>query len=157
MKSKTEEAYRDLLALLRDTHTVVDKVDVVAKESVPRVLRNDTEGDEESQSVTVALSSHEVKVAAGLLVFEFESQGFLDFAEFESNCGVLPVTIRMVMGENGFSLFVPLLGDEPTRGLWNPVDECELDHSRHALKQGKSSPRPTVGNCRRGPCNPGND
>jgi hypothetical protein len=50
--------------LVCNTHAVVDKIDVVAEESVSRVLRDDTERDEERQSVSVALGSHEVKIAA---------------------------------------------------------------------------------------------
>jgi len=83
---------------------------------------------------------HEVQIAAGVLVFEFESQGFLDFAELEGNCCVLLVTIGMVMGEDSLGLLITLLGDEPTWRFWDPVDECELDQGRQALKKGKGSP-----------------
>jgi hypothetical protein len=113
--------------LVCNTHAVVDKVDVVAEESVSRVLRNDTERDEERQSVSVALSSHEVKIAACLLVFKFEPEGFLDFAELEGDCCILSVTIGVVMGQDGLGLFVTLLRDEPTWRFWDPIDECELD------------------------------
>ena len=126
--------------MLCNTHAVIDKIDVVGEQSVSRVLGNDPKGDEESQPVSVALGSHEIQVAASLLVFEFESQGFLDFAELEGNCCVLLVTIGVVIGEDSLGLFITLLGDEPTRRFWDPVDECELNQGRHALEKCESSP-----------------
>lgn len=69
----------------------------------------------------------------------------------------MSVTIGVVMGEDGLGLFVALLRDEPTWRFWDPVDECELNHGRQALKKGESSPRPTVGDCGCGPSDPGND
>jgi len=139
-KFKVGETYRNLLALLFDTHAVIDKVDVVGEESVSGVLGNDTEGDEKGQSVSIALGSAEVQIAAGLLVFKLESQGFLDFAELEGNCCVLPVTIGVIMSQDSLGLLIALLGDEPTWRFWNPVDECELNQGGHALKKGESSP-----------------
>jgi hypothetical protein len=141
--SKTQrgkKTYWDLLVLLFNTHAVINEVHVIAEESVSRVLRNDTEGDEERQSVSVALRSQEVHVAACLLVFEFKSQGLLDFAEFESNSCILLVTIGVVVGKDSFGLLITLLGDEPTGRFWNPVDEGDLDHGWDDLKKGKSSP-----------------
>jgi hypothetical protein len=151
------KAYRNLLALLCNTHAVVDKIDVVGEESVSGVLGNNTEGDEESQSVSVALGPHEVQVAAGLLVFKFESQGLLDFTELECNCRVLPITVGVVMGKDSLGLLITLLGDEPTWRFWDPVDECELDNSWQALEKGESSPRPVVGDGGGSPGDPGND
>jgi len=121
--------------LLCNAHAVVDQVDIVAEKSVPRVLRNYTKRNKERQSVAVALSPQEVKIAARLFVFKFESESFLDFAELEGDCCVLLVTIGVIMGEDGFGLFVTLLGNEPTWGFWDPVDECELDQCGHTLKK----------------------
>jgi hypothetical protein len=143
-KGRPGMAYRDFLALLCNAHAVVDQVDIVAEKSVPRVLRNYTKRNKDSQSVAVALSPHEVKIAARLFVFKFESESLLNFTELEGDCCVLPVTIGVVMGQDGFGLFVTLLRDEPTWGFWDPVDKCELNQCRHTLKKSESSPRPTI-------------
>lgn len=151
------KTYRNLLALFCNAHAVINKTDIIAEESISRVLGNDTERDEESQSVSIALGPHEIQIAAGLLVFEFESQGFLNLTEFERNSRVLFVAISVVFGEDVLGFIVAFLGDVPTRRFWNPVYECKLDNGRQALEKSKSSPRPTIWDCAGGPGNPGND
>ncbi len=112
----------DLLILGCDAHAVVEKIGIVADDGVTGVLRNDTHGDEQHQSVPVTFCLHEVSIAAALLDLKFECGGFLDFPPFELDCCIVTIAVGVILGQNVQSLFVSFLGNEPTWGFWNPCN-----------------------------------
>lgn len=104
-------AYRDLLGLLSDTHAVVDQAGVVAEQSIAAVLRDDSQRNQESQTIAVTTGSHEVQVTAVLLVGHLQADGLLDFAVLELNSRVVLITVAVVVGQGVEGFIVSLLGN----------------------------------------------
>jgi CO dehydrogenase nickel-insertion accessory protein CooC1 len=113
-------AYGNLLVLGSYAHAVVNLIHIVGEESISTVLRNDTEGDEKSKTIPVALCAEEIHVGAGLLEFKFKTEGLSDLAILEAHSRVVLIAIGMVVGENCFCFFVALLRDQPTWGFRDP-------------------------------------
>ena len=129
-----------------DTGCLVDLVGVVGEESVAGPLREETERDDEHESVPVALGLEEVEVGGTLLGIELEADGLLDLLVLELHQRVVDVAVGVVLSENLQGLLGPLLGEQPTRRLGNPEDEHELDDGGEGLDQSRNSPRPVVVN-----------
>lgn len=110
----------NLLVLGSYAHAIVNLIHIVGKESVSAVLRDDTQGDEESKTISVALCAEEIHVGAGLLEFKLKTEGLSDLAILEAHSCVVLIAIRMVVGENCFGFFIALLRDQPTWGFRNP-------------------------------------
>lgn len=106
--------------MLGNSHTVVDKIDIVAEQSISRVLRDDTERNEKHQAISVTSGLQEVGVIARLPVLKLESEGLLDFTELELDGRILSVAISMVMSERRKRLFVSFLRNVPSWRFWNP-------------------------------------
>ena len=129
----------DSLVLGHDTHGLVEQTGVVGDNGVTGVLRDDTHCDKEQETVSVTTGAHEVKVGA-LLGGVFETEGLLDFLPFELDGDVVTVTVGVVLGENGESFLISLLGDQPTWRFWDPVDEGDLDERWDTLAESERSP-----------------
>jgi hypothetical protein len=115
-------AYRNLLGLLGNTHAVVDQASVVAEQSVATVLRDDSKGNQESQTIAVAPGPHEVQVTAVLLVSHLQADGFFDFAVLELDSGIVLIAVTVVVSQGVESLIVSLFGNQPTRRLRDPCN-----------------------------------
>lgn len=98
-----DETYGKLLVLLLDSSTLVNDIHVVGEESVTRVLRNDTEGDDDSKAPPVTACLEEIDVSGRCDRF-VGLDSLLDFTVLELNCGVVHVTTSMVLGKNLESL-----------------------------------------------------
>lgn len=118
----------ELLVGVGDASGVVEDRYVVGDDGISGPLREDTEGEKDSQPVSVALGLKEVGVAAGLLVLHLQSEGLLDFPVLELHSGVLVVAVAVVLGEDSESILVLVLGDKVTRRLRDPVNESKLDN-----------------------------
>jgi len=129
-----------------DTGCLVDLVGVVGEEGVAGPLREETEGDDEHESVPVALGLEEIEVGGALLSVEFEADGLLDLLVLELDQRVVDVAVSVVLSENLKGLLGPLLGEQPTRRFGDPEDEHELDDGGESLDQSRDSPRPVVVN-----------
>jgi len=129
-----------LLASGGDTGTSVDQVGVVGEQGVTRVLRDDTERDENGQPPSVTLGLQEVDVVGALLGLLLQSQGVSDFTEFELDGGVVLVTGGVVVGEHVQGLIRTILVNQPSWGFWDPVDEGKLDDRWHDLEESDSLP-----------------
>lgn len=114
--------YRNLLALFGDAHAVIDQTGIVAEQRIPAVLRDDTQRHQDSQPVTIPAGLHEVKIAAVLLVLHLQTNGVFDLAVFKLDCRVVLVPVAMVVSQDAECLIVSLLGHEPTRRLWDPLE-----------------------------------
>ena len=143
-----------LLVLVLDTGTCVDKVDVVGEQSVTGVLRDNTEGDENSEPPSVTLGPDEVQVARVRLSILLHSDGLPHLLVGELDSRVVAVALSVVIGKHRFGLLVALLGDEPTWGFGDPPDEAELECGWQTLEQSDGPPRPLVGNVG---CSPANE
>jgi hypothetical protein len=125
--------------LLLDTSTFVNDVHVVGENSVTRVLRDDTKGDNDSKTPHVTPGLEEVNVASRL-GSAVGLDCLLDLAVLELNCGVVLVTTGMVLGQDTESLLRSVLVDKETRRLRNPPDTAKLDDGRDGLDEGDGSP-----------------
>jgi len=132
----------ELLGRARDTGAIVKLAGIVGDDGVTGPLGEDTERDENGETVTVALGAEEVHVTAGARGLELETEGLLDLAELELDRGVVGVAIGMVLGESVQGLLVPVLGDHVAGGLGNPEDEGQLDDRRDGLEESRHTPRP---------------
>lgn len=92
-------AYRNLLGLLSDTHAVVDQTSVVAEQGITTVLRDNSKGNQESQTIAVAPGSHEIQVTAVLLVSHLQADGLLDFAVLELHSSIVLITVTVVVSQ----------------------------------------------------------
>ena len=100
--------------MLLDTSTFVNDIHVVGEDSVTRVLRDDTKGDDDSKTPHVTPGLEEVNVTSGLgSVVGLDC--LLDLAVLELNCGVVLVTAGMVLGQNTEGLLGSVLVDKETR------------------------------------------
>lgn len=131
---------RDFLVLVFDTHRPVDYAHVVGNESVTRVLRDDTERDEEHKTVSVATGAEEIGVGTGLLSQEFETESLLDFLVLKLDSGVLNISVGMVLSESGKCFLGTVVGDVPSWRFWDPVNKSELDGSWKDLEESDGSP-----------------
>ncbi|KAI6755517.1 hypothetical protein HG531_004623 [Fusarium graminearum] len=129
-----------LLSLILDSSALVNNVGVVADQSITRVLRNDTQGDQEHETVTVALGSEKVDVATGLLGLVLEGNGVLDLVVFELHGRVVDIAVGVVFREDGESFLMALVGHEPSRRFGDPPDKGDLDKGGDSLDQGDASP-----------------
>jgi hypothetical protein len=77
-------------------------------------------------------------------MLHLQSEGLLDLPVLELHSGVLVVAVAVVLGEDGESRLVLVLGDKVTRRLRDPVNESKLDNRRQGLEQGRDSPGPLV-------------
>jgi hypothetical protein len=127
-----------------DTGGCVDLVGVVREESVAGPLREETERDDEHESVPVALGLEEVGERRGLLGEELKADGLLDLFVLELNQRIVDVAVGVVFSEHLQRIFSPLLGEQPTWRLGDPEDEHELDDGGKGLDESRDSPRPIV-------------
>ena len=127
-------------SLVRNTSTLVDNVGVVADQSITRVLRDDTQRDQEHKTVTVTAGSEEIEVATSLLSLVLKSNGILDFLVLELHSLIVLVAVGVVLGKDVEGLFVTLVGHEPTGRFGDPPDEADLDQGWDGLDDGDGSP-----------------
>ncbi len=106
----------ELLGLTSDGSAVVDDAGVVADQRVSRPLGDETKGDDDGKTVSVALCLDEVEVGGALLVQELEADGLLDFGVFELNGGIVLVAVGVELGQHSKGLRSTVLGDQPSRG-----------------------------------------
>ena len=130
------------LAGAGDSRALVDQAGVVGEESVTGVLRDYTERDQDGQSPTVTPGLEEVDVAGALVGLFLQAHGLLDLLELELNSGVELIAGGVVVGEHGQSFVGAVLADEPSWGLWNPIDETKLDDRGEDLEKCDDLPGP---------------
>ena len=127
-----------------DTSCLVDFVGVVGEESVAGPLREETERDDEHESVPVALGLEEVEVGGTLLGIELEADGLLDLLVLELHQRVVDVAVGVVLSENLQGLLGPLLGEQPTRRLGDKPDGGQLNDGRCSLSKSGNAPAPVT-------------
>lgn len=129
-----------LLGLVLNTSTLIDDVGIVADESISGVLRDNTQGDQKHETVTVTAGSKEIKIAAALLGLVLEGDCVLDLSVLKLHGRVVGVAVGVILGKDVKGFLVALVGHEPTGGLGDPPDEGDLDQGWHGLDEGDGSP-----------------
>lgn len=127
-----------------DASRVVQLGRVVGNDGVTGPLGEDTQRDEDGQTVAVAPGAQEVQVAAGFGGLELEPEGLLDLVELELDGGMVGVAVCVILGEDGQGLVVLILGHQVTRRFGHPEDEEELDHRGKGLEEGRNTPGPVA-------------
>jgi hypothetical protein len=113
-------SYPKLLLLFRDTRSDVYGILVLRYHGVAGILRDDAERYNDGQSPPVPLCAEEVEVRRPLLCLLFHAERLVDLAVFELYRVVAAIPFAVVVGQNFECLFVAVLGDKPTGGLWDP-------------------------------------
>ena len=99
-----------------------------------------TQGHKKQQPIAVSAGLEEVEITTGLRILEFKTESLLDLLILKLDSGVVGIAVGMVFSEDIQGLFIALLGDQPTRGLWNEEDEGNLDEGWEGLGEGGNSP-----------------
>jgi hypothetical protein len=133
-----------LLGLVFNTSARIDKIGVVADQSIAGVLGDDTKGYKEHETITVATGLQKIKVAAVCLGLVLHGNSLLHLVVLELDSRVGAVAIGMILGKNVESLVGALLSYKPTGRLGNPPDDTNLDKRGNALDDGDCSPGPVV-------------
>ena len=103
-----DETHKHLLVLVLDTGTLVDQVDVVGEQSGTRVLRNDTESDENGNPPAVTPGLEEVEIAGVCVGFSFHPDGIPHFSVLELDGHIVPVSVGVIVSQRVQRLFVAL-------------------------------------------------
>ena len=111
---------RNLLVLFGNTHAVVDQVGIVTEQRIATILGDNSQRDQNCQTITVTLRPHKVEVAAVLLVLHLHTDSLLDLPIFELDGGIILVSVSVVVGQYIQGFLVALFGDEPTGRFGDP-------------------------------------
>lgn len=107
--------YAKLLVLVLDTSTFVDDVNVVGEECISRVLRNDTQRNNNGKPPSVAFGLEKVQITGASLGVTICLDGLLDLAILELHGWVVHVAAAVVPRQNIQGFFRFVLVDEKTR------------------------------------------
>jgi len=139
-----EDTVDDELGLgVGDADLLEDNVDVVRDETVAGPLGEKTDGEQDDQTVTVALGLDQFHPAV-TLEFGLELESVLDLLHLEQDNFILHVTVGVNVGKNLVSALLLTLPDVPTWRLWDEPDETELEQGWSSLDDGRNSPSPVV-------------
>lgn len=105
-----------------DTGVLVQNRSVVGNDGIAGPLGEDTERDDDHETVAVTTGFEEVNVLGRGVGDLLELDGVADFAELELDGGVVGIAVGVVLGENVEGLVVAVLGDEETRRLGDPFE-----------------------------------
>ncbi len=89
--------YSKLLVLILDTGTLVDNIDVVRKEGVSRVLRDDAERNNNCQPPPISFGSEKVQIAASSLCVTVSLDRLLDLPVLELHGWVVHVAASVML------------------------------------------------------------
>jgi len=147
---------QELVNLVGDTDLVENEGDVVRNQRVTRPLGEETGAQADEHSVAVTLGG-EKNCDALFVEFSFEGKSFFDFDEFVTDEIIVEVTIGVVLGKNGESLFVTVTRDQPTWRFWDEPDEANHDTGWAGLEDRWSSPGPLGLDLKGSESSPGGD
>ncbi len=108
-------------------YAVQDVVEVVRDQSGARPLREQAKSQEQEQSVAVTLGLEEPEVGGITLGRVLLSNRLFDLGVLEEDSFVRDITVGVVLRKHTEGLLVLSLRKIPSRRLWDPVQECELD------------------------------
>lgn len=131
--------------VVRDSHAFEDNVEVVGSQSISRPLREQTQGeqDEESASVAHSLEEHQPAITLELLL---KCKCFLDLLDLQQHDLIIEIAVCVSLGKDAVSLLGFALGEQVTRTLRDEPDKDELKDWSKALKYRWDSPRPVAVN-----------
>ena len=132
--------YTEFLSRARDPCLIVKHVGVVRNNGIARPLREEAQGEQNHQSVAVALGPEEVKIRAIRTCLHLHLNCLLNFAVFKLHRWVVDVAITVVMGQDVERFLVLVFRHEVSRGFWDPPDEDDLNNGRDALAKGRNAP-----------------
>jgi len=107
-------SYTHFLVLACDAGAGIDQVDVVGEKRIARVLRDDTEGDENGQPPAVTLGLDKVHVAAIGVGIGFHSDGISHLSKLVLNRNIVSISAGVVISKCFQSLLIAFLGNQPT-------------------------------------------
>lgn len=113
-------AHDETVGLVRHASVGVKSGRVVGDDTVARPLREDTEGEENGETIAVALGFEEVDVSAAVFGNLLHLDGIANLTEFKLDGGMVGVTAGVILGEDGQSLIMAIFGDEETGRFRDP-------------------------------------
>lgn len=108
------------LVLTLQTSVDVETGRVVRDDTIARPLREETEREENNKAISVTLGLEEVGVLRAVVGKLLGLNGVTDLTVLELDSRMVDIAVGVVLGENVKSLILTVLGDEESRGLWNP-------------------------------------
>lgn len=139
-----------------DANGVENTGDVVRDETVAGPLGEETSRDQDDEPVSVALGPEDFEPAS-LFQLLLNSDGLLDFLEFQLNQFVVGIALSVNMSEDGKCLLVLALGHVPTGRLGDEPDGADLDKRGQSLDDGGNTPSPLAVDSVGAVCEPGGD
>jgi len=130
----------ELLGRAQDAGRLVELGGVVGDDGIAGPLTEEAEGQQNGQTVAVALGLEEVDIGAVGIRLVLETDRLLDLAELKLDGSVVDVAVGVVLGKDFEGLVVLVLGHQVTRGLGHPVDEGNLDQGGQGLDQSGNTP-----------------
>jgi len=127
VENRLARAHGQLLVLIINTRTLVDRVHVVAEQGIAAVLRDDAQTDDDGQPPPVALCPEEVEVARGAVGRLLHADGLLDLVELELHGPVVHVAAGVPFSQRQEGVLVSLLVDEEAGRLGDEPDSGQLD------------------------------
>lgn len=88
--------YTELLVLVLDSGALVDDVHVVGEQGIARVLRNDTQRDDNGQPPPVAPRLEEIQIARDILGIPIGLNGLLDLAILKLDRRIIHIASSMM-------------------------------------------------------------
>jgi len=110
-----------LSPLIRDADSVKNFCQVIRHKSISRPLTEDTDTDSQEQTATISGCFDEFNPLP-LRVFKLEADTCLNFFVLDAH-EISFDTLAVILDQDLASLFVPVVGDEPTWRLGNEPDE----------------------------------
>ena len=114
---------------------------IVGDDGIAGPLREETEGDEDDETVAISLGLEEFKDGI-VSIFLFEGKGSLDLTVDKLDGDIVLIVERKVVSEDLETAIGAVLLDVPTGRLRNEPDTDELDRSENTLKERGQSPGP---------------
>lgn len=123
-----------------DTGTLESERHEVGDNSVTGPLTNESHEEDHENTPEIAPAVEELTVIPPFLVRSIVGNTFLEFADLELDDRIVRVTLTMVLGENGESLIMTVIGEQPTWGFWEEEREDQDETRENTLEVKWDSP-----------------
>ncbi|KAI6754760.1 hypothetical protein HG530_012512 [Fusarium avenaceum] len=115
---------------------------VVADKTVATPLTEETDGQDDEETVAVALGLEEREIARGIHCLILQANSSSDLLHLHCDRRVVPVTVGVVLDKQILSFSLTLLGDQPSRRLVNDETQTKLKDTGQGLQNGRDTPCP---------------
>ena len=115
------------LGIIGDTGTLVDDIHVVGEQSIPAVLGDDTQRNDNGQTPPVAPCAHKVDILGCPVCFLLDANGLLDLAVLKLDRRIVDIAAGVPFCQRPQCLLMAILVDEISRRLRDEPYATKLD------------------------------